>query len=112
MTESKYVDQFRFDDLSLDGSRALIVALKNLKENQGWVYIQKLLHQQYLSAMATMVANPLDDGAAVYRQEYMKGQASVYCIVGDMPDTLLEHLQANVQMIQESQEEAEDGYGN
>jgi hypothetical protein len=104
----------RFDEMSLDGSRAMVAALKQVKDNNGWKFIQTALHQQYLTMIALMVANPLSSQGGALTQEYYKGQASVYCIVGEMVDHLIEQFQANVQieeekLAQDNDEEYYDG---
>ena len=97
-----------FDSLpSLEELYGQLRAMEELVESDGWQYLVQIAKNQTAAREGTLRA-PLESQDGVFLQEFVKGELSGIATFLALPESIVESLKQDIEMVKATQVEQEE----
>lgn len=98
--------------LQVESTLSDLAAWRSLASSPGWGKLLEYLRLQRYVRTQELVLKPLPNADAVYTQEFVKGEAGMLLLVENMPSTVIEALEANLEIERQQLENLSHEYGS
>jgi hypothetical protein len=82
-----------------------VATFKQMEESPAWQLVYNQLEQQIRDRSLVIVMSPLEDGTAVYRQEFMKGEVAGLGLAKNLPRLAREAAELELSRLHEELKE-------